>query len=391
MSQLLLTARPAPLSALVTGASGLLGSLLCATLLHRTQAKIIAPVRSKHNLDALRQSISDEMRALNMGADEIVEAMPRLSICPLPDVMDVVALTALSSAANVDVIVHAAGSVDYFDTAVLDEVNVRFTEHLLQVAKTVGARMVFISTAFSSGYCDGVIGERLHAAPAKDPTDYTRSKRQAEAMVADSGVPFLILRPSIVVGHSHTGRYAGKPWGAYQFYAAAERLLLDNYHADLHVVAPAVPVCALHQDAFQQGCLAALLWVADGGIVHVVSSSAGLPTMRDVLDGWLEYLVPYERVFVYDRLDQVQMAALSRRQRMMAEFSAVNTEIATHSWNFESTTMDELRPHMQFVDATQASLKMCLTAWLQRSERVNAHRIAHAARQNTKTELIMAG
>jgi nucleoside-diphosphate-sugar epimerase len=391
MNQLLSVARAAPTSVLVTGASGLLGSLACATLLHRTHARVLAPVRAKHNVEELQRAIADEMAALHMSATDISAALPRLSICPLADVMDVAVLTKLSMDASIDVIVHAAGSVDYFDTAVLDEVNVRFTERLLQVAKAAGARMVFVSTAFSSGYCDDVIAEKLHAAPAKDPTDYTRSKRDAEALVASSGVPFLILRPSIVVGHSQTGRYAGKPWGAYQFYAAGERLLLDKYHTELHTVAPMLPLSALHQDAFQQGLLASLLWVRDGGIVNLVSNPASLPTMRDVLDGWLDYMVPYERVYVYDRLEQVPMTTLNRRQRMLAEFSAVNTEIATHPWRFESTTINALRPHMHFVDATSATLKTCLTAWLQRSERVNAHRTAHAEHHHKTTELIVAG
>jgi len=49
----------------------------------------------------------------------------------------------------------------------------------------------------------------MHAGDGEDPTEYTRTKRNAEELVATSGVPYLILRPSIVIGDSRDGRYFG--------------------------------------------------------------------------------------------------------------------------------------------------------------------------------------
>ena len=86
-------------------------------------------------------------------------------------------------------------------------------------------RLYYLSTAFSCGYRSDRVPERLHPVPESDPTDYTWSKREAESILARSGVPFVIIRPSVVVGDSRDGRYSGKRYGVYQLWHAAERLM----------------------------------------------------------------------------------------------------------------------------------------------------------------------
>ncbi len=384
--------RPAAQAVLVTGGTGLVGSVLAAALLKETPSVVVLPVRAKWAPDQVTTPIFDELLAQGVGVNDALRA--RLVVCALPDTDKMRDLVPVCRAHGVTEIVHAAGSVDYFNAAVLEEVNVKLTGALLDVAGTIGARFIFISTAFSCGFEDGPILERLHAAPVKDPTDYTRSKREAEHLVArraqEGGFQHLIVRPSVVVGDSSDGRYHGKPYGVYQFYVAAERLLLDKLHPEVHVVAPRAPLPVVHQDAFASVFMGAYRWSTDGAVVHAVAHLPTLPTIRDVLDTWMDAAVPFERVYIYEHLDEVPMKDLPRRMRMFSEFSAVNTEIALGSWQFETTTLDALRDKgVKIVDATPATLRTVLQWWLRSSERFQQHRAKYAEQSATiRTQLI---
>jgi len=130
---------------------------------------------------------------------------------------------------DIDEIIHCAGCVDYFDERALIEGNVIFTEQIVSLEKIKPVqRIVFLSTAYSSGYTNGKISKLLHDTPDKDPTYYTKTKRAAESIIVESGINYLILRPSIVIGHSITGRYSGKMYGLYQQWMGPERLLMDH-------------------------------------------------------------------------------------------------------------------------------------------------------------------
>src|SRR5260370_25019204 len=131
-------------------------------------------------------------------------------------------------------------------------------------------RFVHVSTAYSSGYIEGRIGESLHAEPASDPTEYTRTKRAAERRVAESGVPYLIIRPSVVIGDSRTGRYSGKQTGLFQYWIGWEPLLLDHYRPELNTVTPPLPVNFAHQEPLQNPLPAASRKLEPGSIIHLV-------------------------------------------------------------------------------------------------------------------------
>jgi nucleoside-diphosphate-sugar epimerase len=373
---------------LVTGATGLLGSLLTATLLRETAATVVTPVRDKHTEDGVWEPIAEEL-ALKGVADPGA-LRERLIVTRLPELDKMLDLALLCEQHGVTEIVHAAGSVDYFKKHVLDEANIQLTRRLLDLGEKIGLqRFVFISTAFASGFSTDAIDESLHDEPDEDPTEYTRSKRLAEHVVADSGVPYLILRPSVVVGDSVDGHYRGKPYGVYQFYGAGERLLADKYHPELHIVAPRAPLQVVHQDAFCDGFLQSCRFVEDGGVVHLVSHRDALPTMRDLLDAGMPHLTPFEKVYIYDKLEHVPLKELTRRMRMMVEFAAVNTEIATHPWRFSTATMDALRERgAAFADANRESIGTCLRWFIENSERFQAHKKKFADKQDVVTEYI---
>lgn len=104
-------------------------------------------------------------------------------------------------AARVDVVIHAAASVDFnADDRHLHDSNVLGTREVVAFAEAAGARLVHVSTAFvntgagTTGVARGV--------------RYAATKREGEAIVKASGLPHVIVRPSIVIGDSETGEIA---------------------------------------------------------------------------------------------------------------------------------------------------------------------------------------
>jgi nucleoside-diphosphate-sugar epimerase len=360
---------------MLTGATGYVGSVLAAALLARTSSKVVAPVRDKHAVTEVRARIAAELMAL--GADaSLVDDTERFAVVNLPPREALSELAPTLRAHGVTEIVHSAGSVDYFNANALQEVNVELTRALLALWRAIDiTRFVFISTAFSSGYTERPIEETLHAEPDEDPTEYTHSKRVAEREVAESGLPYLILRPSIVVGHSRTGRYKGRPYGIYQFLNAMDRLVFGHSLDAFHVVAPASQLPLVHQDALQDGFIGALRYLADNSVMHMVSAQRELPTMRDMLDILRTNTALFREVselYIYDSLADVPMKELSKRMRTWVEFSAVNTEIATHTWDFQMPTLAALRQRgaVKTQDADRESLRACILAWVANSEKL---------------------
>ena len=101
-------------------------------------------------------------------------------------------------ATRTDVIVHSASITSFGvgDAKILDT-NVEGTRTVVQLARDAGARLIYVSTAF------------VHPSASEiDPASmYEESKRRAEALVRTLD-GFVIVRPSIIVGDSRTGRVA---------------------------------------------------------------------------------------------------------------------------------------------------------------------------------------
>jgi nucleoside-diphosphate-sugar epimerase len=265
--------------------------------------------------------------------------------------------------------------VDYFNSELLHDANIVLTQRLLDLAKRHAMkRFVFLSTAFSSGYIDRPVREELHAGEGTDPTEYTKTKRNAEALVARSGVPFLIVRPSIVIGDSRDGRYAGKAYGLYQFWTAFERLLTDRYREVMHLISPRVQLHLIHQNAFKNAFIAACRHLPLNTIVNLTSRLDGLPTARGLSQQFCERVARPQQVYFYNKLADVRADIVDRRMRMLLEFTAVNSEISSHAWRFENTALRTLRAlGLQFADATLETVLTCQDRFVDRSPRIQAY------------------
>lgn len=360
---------------LLTGATGFLGTLIAAALLGQDTRTVVALVREGHDFAGLAARVLPELAAEGRSTN-FEDLRRRLVLVTLTQDSSVDA-EGWRTLAHYDIadVVHCAGCLDYFNDAELEAVNVAFTGRMLELARAVGSRrFVFISTAFSSGYLDGSVPERLHDLPQRgDPTAYTRTKRAAEWLVADSGLPYLIIRPSIVIGDSRTGRYSGKRYGLYQLWAGLERLLYDRHHFELHVVAPQRPLNFIHQDIFQNTFLYLLHHDANS-VVNLVSTGANLPTVRDVWNLWLDTLGRPERVVYYDHLQEVRLSEIHPRQRAFMMFASVNIEIAGHPWQFETTTLQNMKAgKLTFTDATLPTIARCQRVFIESSPRLQQY------------------
>ena len=354
---------------LLTGASGVLGGLVAGTLLTNEWCRIIAPIRKEHTREGVIGAIRAELDAGGIGNEADFE---RLITVPLPAIDQFQNFLPILQKFSVSEIINCAGSMDYGSPERLKQGNIDLTNSLIWLGKQLQVkRFIHLSTAFSSGFTDGVIRETLHESPGIDPTEYTRSKREAEFLVADSSLPYLILRPSIVIGNSHDGHYAGKSSGLYQFWAAAEKILCDKYRPEFYLVAPATKLNLVHQDAFRSSFLAAYKYLPDNSILHQVSHEATLPTVRQLTELWNEYCFRTSRVTYFDRLCDVPRDKLDHRMRTYLEVTSINNLIAAHSWQFETTNLDRLCANgLKFVDTTIDTVRICQDYFINHSPRL---------------------
>jgi nucleoside-diphosphate-sugar epimerase len=137
----------------------------------------------------------------------------------IPDIADVerVALPDLARAADwsqvvggVSHVVHLAGiahAPGYLPDEVYARINTQAVGELARSAKGRIERLVLMSSVRAQAglSADHAITE---ADPAKPTDTYGRSKLEAERLLAESGVPFTVLRPAVVYGRGVKGNIA---------------------------------------------------------------------------------------------------------------------------------------------------------------------------------------
>ena len=199
-------------SVLLTGATGFVGMELLARYLERGQRRVVTIVRAPS--DAAARERIDRVLGNLFGArgdryasrvDAVAGELtaPRLGLAPG---------RFEQLACQVDTIVHSAASVSF--ALPLDEaraINLEGTRNMLEFAEQAREcggleRYGHISTAYVAGThagrfaeCDLDVGQEFR-------NSYEQSKFEAEQLVRSRhGLPFTILRPSIVVGDRRSG------------------------------------------------------------------------------------------------------------------------------------------------------------------------------------------
>jgi thioester reductase-like protein len=295
----------APPTILITGPTGALGGRMIATLLERTDARILALVRAASTQEGIRRirtAIGPHARESEIVAR--VEAIPGDLRKP-PWESD----PALSARLHDEVteVIHLAAATDLLaERERLLQVNVGGTEAMLALARAmhrngVLQRFVHFSTAFVVGSAQGRVSTETY--PCADPVwanAYEESKYIAEGKVHDAitaGLPAMVFRPSIVVGDSRNGDIGTRGI----FYHTVRKL----GRSGLNVV-PGDPSDRLHIVPIDFVCEAAVAIAADptaiGMIFHLASDSP--PNLETLLRvggrtfDWIGRLrpVPMEKV-----------------------------------------------------------------------------------------------
>ena len=179
-----------PRSIVVTGATGLIGRRVVESLLRRTDAPIVVLVRDL----ARWQPISAHLggRASRVTAVRADITRPALGL----DVR-----TLARSLGVPSVFVHSAGDI-VFSRSLSESrrVNVDGTRHVVELAQSLSdVRLVHVSSAFAVGRRTGFIAEGTEAGDAGWVNSYEQSKHEAELIVRDSAIGYVIARPSTLV------------------------------------------------------------------------------------------------------------------------------------------------------------------------------------------------
>jgi nucleoside-diphosphate-sugar epimerase len=114
--------------------------------------------------------------------------------------------------ARIDCVVHCAAASDYsVGQADMEAINVGGTAHVLELCAEAGAHLYHVGTALEAERDDEdappsaggtAVGRRSPFSRAP----YLATKRAAERLVRDSGLPATLLRPSLIIGDRTTGR-----------------------------------------------------------------------------------------------------------------------------------------------------------------------------------------
>jgi thioester reductase-like protein len=182
---------------LLTGATGFVGKEILDRFLDRGR-QVFALVRARDD-DAAAGRLPRHALLTPIAGD--IE-QPRLGLSEP---------RAAGLAEEVTTVVHCAASVS-FDLSLRDSrrVNVDGTRNVLELAERLPRldRLSYVSTAYVAGEPRRLFGEDELDVGQDFRNPYERSKFEAERMLRErgDGLPLQILRPSIVVGDSRTGR-----------------------------------------------------------------------------------------------------------------------------------------------------------------------------------------
>jgi nucleoside-diphosphate-sugar epimerase len=183
----------------ITGAGGFLGGALLEAMLRNDTAHYYLLLRSPESERhvkarcaplALRRItfLHGDVRSTNLGLrGEDLESLRK----------------------HVDEVWHVAASTRFDDSKVeeVEETNVHGTRNVVQLAHMFRQldRFFAISTAYICGTSTAWIGETGMPHNMGFKNSYERTKYRSEQLIRQSGLPFAIIRPSIIMGHSQTG------------------------------------------------------------------------------------------------------------------------------------------------------------------------------------------
>jgi nucleoside-diphosphate-sugar epimerase len=210
---------------LVTGSTGFLGSEFITEALGRG-LKIIALARNNQDGSRVTSVVSSIIKEKAITGIDLASSLLSLNFngdwsALLKNLKD--------ASVELDAVYHFAANMSYSPNKVVQSFGVNQKQsiefyHFINDHFPKTKQFFYISTAFTAGINPPtLIKEELHLRPELI-NSYQMSKWGAEVSLSllssTMTVPLTIVRPSIIVGDRHTGRYSGKSFGFYMFIKA---------------------------------------------------------------------------------------------------------------------------------------------------------------------------
>jgi len=190
------------MSVLVTGASGFVGSEILRHCLLKNQ-HVLAIIRPRFGQTAKQRFERIASHWIDQGLIENEQL--RLVKIISADLTSYISPEILENE-PIEIIYHAAASTDFQEPLGLArKANVTSTQRIVQLALSLEKRPKFIhiSTAFVCGKVKGLVRESDITKSFYN--SYEQTKAESESVVNHSGLTYVILRPSIIVGDSNNG------------------------------------------------------------------------------------------------------------------------------------------------------------------------------------------
>ncbi|OGV56271.1 MAG: hypothetical protein A2017_11505 [Lentisphaerae bacterium GWF2_44_16] len=202
----------------VTGITGLIGSAFSSMILERNDMEIIVLARGSDVVSAQKrvsQVIQDQC-SFDGKPELACSILKRIEVID-GDISFMDEIELLERLKGVEVFFHCAADVNFGKDPEgrTFRINYEGTKKMLELARKLKIKAFhFVSTAYVAGKYNGMaLEDELVAEDFNN--SYEKSKFMAEQLVRESGIPFTIYRPSIVVGRIQDGRIR-KPLAFYR-------------------------------------------------------------------------------------------------------------------------------------------------------------------------------
>lgn len=188
---------------LVTGVTGLIGGELLRTLITEPIGRVWALVRPTTEHDPSAR-LAQRLNRSGISASMPVQRAP----CAVAGDVTIERLGLSADeyrevTRDVDIIIHSAAETSFIRAAACRKTNIAGARNLIEFARHCERRplLVCLSTAFVSGVvANACISEDDGCRVKNDHhNEYTHSKAVAEELVRSSGLPVLVIRPSVVL------------------------------------------------------------------------------------------------------------------------------------------------------------------------------------------------
>jgi thioester reductase-like protein len=272
---------------LVTGASGLVGAEVSARL-----AEIGHAVVALKNQSAAIQRYNGKALGTTAYADAYPAAggVAVLSGDIRKERLGLSDQAYATLVESTDLIIHSAALTSFGRPAErYQAINVEGTQRMVDIALAGAAApipLVYVSTMYVCGERPGLFGEGDYQRGQSFGSPYEASKFRAEGYVRDAmtrGLPAVIARPSIIVGHSKNG-VIRKFDTIYSVYRLTTSGLVRTIPGDYGATVDIVPV-----DWVADG-IAAVAQNLDAGIGQTLHLCSGAPlSLRDINDVCAEF------------------------------------------------------------------------------------------------------